>query len=162
MQVSLGQSLPPLEWVQSTPSSLSSLWVYTAELIYSHKQTFEKNCTVGKQMSPPLNLQCHALISDQILLWGCTKEQFWCSHCFSQQLFLVERAGRRTLHMIGLAGMAVCVLLMTISLKLAVSFDIQYIIKYIWSLMGLYDKLLIFRSVWDGFNKGFIQLNIRE
>lgn len=51
MQVSLGQSLPPLEWVQSTPSSLSSLWVYTAELIYSHKQTFEKNCTVGKQMS---------------------------------------------------------------------------------------------------------------
>uniref|UniRef100_A0A671Q5Z0 Solute carrier family 2, facilitated glucose transporter member 1-like n=1 Tax=Sinocyclocheilus anshuiensis TaxID=1608454 RepID=A0A671Q5Z0_9TELE len=33
-------------------------------------------------------------------------------------LFLVERAGRRTLHMIGLAGMAVCTLLMTISLKL--------------------------------------------
>lgn len=33
-------------------------------------------------------------------------------------LFLVERAGRRTLHMIGLAGMAVCALLMTISLKL--------------------------------------------
>ncbi|KAG1947834.1 solute carrier family 2, facilitated glucose transporter [Pimephales promelas] len=33
-------------------------------------------------------------------------------------LFLVERAGRRTLHMIGLAGMTVCALLMTISLKL--------------------------------------------
>lgn len=33
-------------------------------------------------------------------------------------LFLVERAGRRTLHMIGLAGMAVCVLFMTISLTL--------------------------------------------
>uniref|UniRef100_A0A8C2CBG0 Solute carrier family 2, facilitated glucose transporter member 5 n=1 Tax=Cyprinus carpio TaxID=7962 RepID=A0A8C2CBG0_CYPCA len=33
-------------------------------------------------------------------------------------LFLVERAGRRTLHMIGLAGMAVCTLLMTISLGL--------------------------------------------
>ncbi|XP_073702702.1 solute carrier family 2, facilitated glucose transporter member 3 [Garra rufa] len=33
-------------------------------------------------------------------------------------LFLVERAGRRTLHMIGLAGMAFCALLMTISLKL--------------------------------------------
>ncbi|XP_051576929.1 solute carrier family 2, facilitated glucose transporter member 3-like [Myxocyprinus asiaticus] len=33
-------------------------------------------------------------------------------------LFLVERAGRRTLHMIGLAGMAACALLMTISLKL--------------------------------------------
>ncbi|XP_055065790.2 solute carrier family 2, facilitated glucose transporter member 3 isoform X2 [Misgurnus anguillicaudatus] len=33
-------------------------------------------------------------------------------------LFLVERAGRRTLHLIGLAGMAVCALIMTISLKL--------------------------------------------
>ncbi|XP_043117003.1 solute carrier family 2, facilitated glucose transporter member 3 isoform X2 [Puntigrus tetrazona] len=33
-------------------------------------------------------------------------------------LFLVERAGRRTLHMIGLAGMTVCALLMTISLEI--------------------------------------------
>ncbi|XP_032130373.1 solute carrier family 2, facilitated glucose transporter member 3 isoform X2 [Sapajus apella] len=33
-------------------------------------------------------------------------------------LFLVERAGRRTLHMIGLAGMAFCSLLMTVSLLL--------------------------------------------
>ncbi|XP_021565230.1 solute carrier family 2, facilitated glucose transporter member 3 isoform X2 [Carlito syrichta] len=33
-------------------------------------------------------------------------------------LFLVERAGRRTLHMIGLGGMAFCSLLMTISLLL--------------------------------------------
>ncbi|XP_028326556.1 solute carrier family 2, facilitated glucose transporter member 1 [Gouania willdenowi] len=33
-------------------------------------------------------------------------------------LFLVERAGRRTLHLIGLGGMAVCALLMTISLAL--------------------------------------------
>ncbi|KAM6967712.1 solute carrier family 2, facilitated glucose transporter member 3 [Aplochiton taeniatus] len=33
-------------------------------------------------------------------------------------LFLVERAGRRTLHLIGLAGMAVSALLMTISLAL--------------------------------------------
>lgn len=33
-------------------------------------------------------------------------------------LFLVERAGRRTLHLIGLGGMAVCSLLMTISLAL--------------------------------------------
>ncbi|KAM9309254.1 solute carrier family 2, facilitated glucose transporter member 3 [Pholidichthys leucotaenia] len=33
-------------------------------------------------------------------------------------LFLVERAGRRTLHLIGLAGMAICALLMTISLSL--------------------------------------------
>ncbi|XP_071761116.1 solute carrier family 2, facilitated glucose transporter member 3 [Centroberyx gerrardi] len=33
-------------------------------------------------------------------------------------LFLVERVGRRTLHLIGLAGMAVCALLMTISLSL--------------------------------------------
>ncbi|XP_056331209.1 solute carrier family 2, facilitated glucose transporter member 3 [Danio aesculapii] len=33
-------------------------------------------------------------------------------------LFLVERAGRRTLHLIGLTGMTFCVLLVTISLKL--------------------------------------------
>ncbi|KAM9852172.1 solute carrier family 2, facilitated glucose transporter member 3 [Aulostomus maculatus] len=33
-------------------------------------------------------------------------------------LFLVERVGRRTLHLIGLAGMAICALLMTISLSL--------------------------------------------
>lgn len=39
------------------------------------------------------------------------------------QLFLVERAGRRTLHLIGLAGMAVCALIMTISLSLVVSYD---------------------------------------
>ncbi|CAL8290244.1 unnamed protein product [Merluccius merluccius] len=36
-------------------------------------------------------------------------------------LFLVERAGRRTLHLIGLGGMAVCSLLMTISLSLVES-----------------------------------------
>uniref|UniRef100_A0A7N8XYR4 Solute carrier family 2 member 3b n=1 Tax=Mastacembelus armatus TaxID=205130 RepID=A0A7N8XYR4_9TELE len=33
-------------------------------------------------------------------------------------LFLVERAGRRTLHMVGLGGMAICALIMTISLSL--------------------------------------------
>ncbi|XP_026140283.1 solute carrier family 2, facilitated glucose transporter member 1-like isoform X2 [Carassius auratus] len=33
-------------------------------------------------------------------------------------LFLMERAGRRTLHMVGLAGMTVCALLMTISLEI--------------------------------------------
>ncbi|XP_041038360.1 solute carrier family 2, facilitated glucose transporter member 1-like [Carcharodon carcharias] len=33
-------------------------------------------------------------------------------------LFLVERVGRRTLHLVGLAGMALCALLMTITLKL--------------------------------------------
>lgn len=33
-------------------------------------------------------------------------------------LFLVERAGRRTLHMVGLGGMAVCSIIMTISLLL--------------------------------------------
>ncbi|MEQ2277026.1 Solute carrier 2, facilitated glucose transporter member 1 [Xenotaenia resolanae] len=36
-------------------------------------------------------------------------------------LFLVERAGRRTLHLVGLAGMAVSALLMTISLSIAES-----------------------------------------
>lgn len=39
--------------------------------------------------------------------------------CF--QLFLVERAGRRTLHLVGLGGMAVCAVLMTIALALKVS-----------------------------------------
>eukprot|EP00061_Rhincodon_typus_P014415 g41416.t1 len=33
-------------------------------------------------------------------------------------LFVVERAGRRTLHLIGLAGMAICAILMTIALVL--------------------------------------------
>lgn len=37
------------------------------------------------------------------------------------QLFLVERAGRRTLHLAGLAGMAVCAAIMTIALALKVS-----------------------------------------
>lgn len=37
------------------------------------------------------------------------------------QLFVVERAGRRTLHLIGLAGMAGCAILMTIALTLLVS-----------------------------------------
>lgn len=40
---------------------------------------------------------------------------------FGHQLFLVERAGRRTLHLIGLGGMAISALLMTISLSLVVS-----------------------------------------
>lgn len=37
------------------------------------------------------------------------------------QLFLVERAGRRTLHLIGLGGMAVCAAIMTVALALKVS-----------------------------------------
>lgn len=32
------------------------------------------------------------------------------------QLFLVEKAGRRTLHLLGLGGMALAALLMTVSL----------------------------------------------
>ncbi|XP_066213932.1 solute carrier family 2, facilitated glucose transporter member 3 [Saccopteryx leptura] len=38
-------------------------------------------------------------------------------------LFLVERAGRRTLHMIGLGGMAFCSVLMTVSLLLRSSYN---------------------------------------
>lgn len=38
----------------------------------------------------------------------------------SFQLFLVERAGRRTLHLIGLGGMAVCAGVMTIAMVLKV------------------------------------------
>lgn len=40
---------------------------------------------------------------------------------FVLQLFVVERAGRRTLHLIGLAGMAGCAILMTIAMALLVS-----------------------------------------
>lgn len=42
-------------------------------------------------------------------------------HSLCPQLFVVERAGRRTLHLIGLAGMAGCAVLMTIALALLVS-----------------------------------------
>ena len=42
-------------------------------------------------------------------------------HPLCPQLFVVERAGRRTLHLIGLAGMAGCAVLMTIALALLVS-----------------------------------------
>lgn len=54
------------------------------------------------------------------LAWvGISSHSF--SSSLSSQLFLVERAGRRTLHLIGLAGMAVCALIMTISLLYVVS-----------------------------------------
>lgn len=51
---------------------------------------------------------------------------FVCSTSFSHvscalQLFLVEKAGRRTLHLLGLGGMAVSALVMTISLLLVSS-----------------------------------------
>lgn len=39
----------------------------------------------------------------------------------SQQLFLIERMGRRTLHMIGLGGMCACAVIMTAALALLVS-----------------------------------------
>ncbi|KAJ7411690.1 Solute carrier family 2, facilitated glucose transporter member 1 [Willisornis vidua] len=40
-------------------------------------------------------------------------------------LFVVERAGRRTLHLIGLAGMAGCAVLMTVALALLVSVELR-------------------------------------
>lgn len=43
-------------------------------------------------------------------------------HGLCPQLFVVERAGRRTLHLIGLAGMAGCAVLMTIALALLVGY----------------------------------------
>lgn len=39
---------------------------------------------------------------------------------FSSQLFLIERTGRRTLHMLGLAGMCICAIIMTAALALLV------------------------------------------
>ncbi|XP_010182531.1 PREDICTED: solute carrier family 2, facilitated glucose transporter member 3 [Mesitornis unicolor] len=53
-------------------------------------------------------------------------------------LFLVERAGRRTLHLVGLGGMAVCALLMTIALALKVNW-----IKYI-SIVGIFGFVALF------------------
>lgn len=43
-------------------------------------------------------------------------------HCpsLSPQVLLVERAGRRTLHLLGLAGMCGCAILMTVALLLLV------------------------------------------
>jgi hypothetical protein len=40
--------------------------------------------------------------------------------CLSLQVLLVERAGRRTLHLLGLAGMCGCAILMTVALLLLV------------------------------------------
>uniref|UniRef100_H3B4L0 Solute carrier family 2, facilitated glucose transporter member 4 n=1 Tax=Latimeria chalumnae TaxID=7897 RepID=H3B4L0_LATCH len=51
-------------------------------------------------------------------------------------LFLIERVGRRTLHLVGLGGMAVCTILMTVALVLLVSmFHISLppsLFKYRW------------------------------
>lgn len=41
------------------------------------------------------------------------------------QLFLVEKAGRRTLHLLGLGGMAVSALVMTVSLLVSRLLDLQ-------------------------------------
>lgn len=46
--------------------------------------------------------------------------QFLFPH-FLWQLFLIEKMGRRTLHMLGLGGMCICALIMTMALALLVS-----------------------------------------
>ncbi|XP_043973225.1 solute carrier family 2, facilitated glucose transporter member 3 isoform X2 [Gambusia affinis] len=53
-------------------------------------------------------------------------------------LFLIERAGRRTLHLIGLAGMAVSALLMTIFLSLVVSQTHNELIYHLVSSYAFY------------------------
>ncbi|NWT41355.1 GTR3 protein, partial [Chroicocephalus maculipennis] len=55
-------------------------------------------------------------------------------------LFLVERAGRRTLHLVGLGGMAVCAVLMTIALALK---DIVQWIRYI-SIVATFGFVALF------------------
>ncbi|XP_009979535.1 PREDICTED: solute carrier family 2, facilitated glucose transporter member 3-like [Tauraco erythrolophus] len=55
-------------------------------------------------------------------------------------LFLVERAGRRTLHLVGLGGMAVCAVLMTIALALK---DIVEWIRYI-SIVATFGFVALF------------------
>ena len=44
-----------------------------------------------------------------------------CPCCCVFQLFIVERAGRRSLHLVGLMGMAVSAVLITIAMALLVS-----------------------------------------
>ncbi|KAM9639305.1 solute carrier family 2, facilitated glucose transporter member 3 isoform X1 [Harpia harpyja] len=55
-------------------------------------------------------------------------------------LFLVERAGRRTLHLVGLGGMAVCAVLMTIALALK---DTVEWIRYI-SIIATFGFVALF------------------
>ncbi|XP_025070179.1 solute carrier family 2, facilitated glucose transporter member 3 [Alligator sinensis] len=55
-------------------------------------------------------------------------------------LFLVERAGRRTLHLVGLGGMAVCAAIMTIALALK---DIVTWIRYI-SIVATFGFVALF------------------
>uniref|UniRef100_A0A8C0VB43 Solute carrier family 2, facilitated glucose transporter member 3 n=1 Tax=Cyanistes caeruleus TaxID=156563 RepID=A0A8C0VB43_CYACU len=57
-----------------------------------------------------------------------------------ERLFLVERAGRRTLHLIGLAGMAVCAAIMTVALALK---DIVDWIRYI-SIVATFGFVALF------------------
>lgn len=54
---------------------------------------------------------------------------------------MVERAGRRTLHLIGLAGMAGCAVLMTIALALLVSDHAMEVGSHEWG-----DSTRSFRS----------------
>ncbi|NXI48653.1 GTR3 protein, partial [Galbula dea] len=56
------------------------------------------------------------------------------------QLFLVERAGRRTLHLVGLGGMAVCAAIMTIALALK---DTVEWIRYI-SIVATFGFVALF------------------
>ena len=46
-----------------------------------------------------------------------------CTCCCVFQLFIVERVGRRSLHLVGLMGMAVSAVLITIAMALLVSQD---------------------------------------
>ncbi|EMP39678.1 Solute carrier family 2, facilitated glucose transporter member 3, partial [Chelonia mydas] len=55
-------------------------------------------------------------------------------------LFLVERAGRRTLHLVGLGGMALCAVLMTIALTLK---DVLSWISYI-SIVAIFGFVAFF------------------
>ncbi|XP_032080352.1 solute carrier family 2, facilitated glucose transporter member 3-like isoform X2 [Thamnophis elegans] len=55
-------------------------------------------------------------------------------------LFLVERAGRRTLHLVGLGGMAVCAIIMTVALALK---NIKTWISYI-SIFGTFAFVALF------------------
>lgn len=78
----------------------------------------------GGERCFPTSVCISLYLASEVSLWaGGSKRHQAERTCLPPfpQLFVVERAGRRTLHLIGLAGMAGCAVLMTIALSLLVS-----------------------------------------
>lgn len=100
----------------------------------SRKKQRGKMCRGWSSLEPgglPWAHYCHwGLQADERGARQAEQGSLFCSCCQSNkyfflllpcfQLFLVERAGRRTLHLAGLGGMAVCAVFMTVALALKV------------------------------------------